>query len=1692
MVSSSPFVDVPIQPTVVSSRCLAVIESVQVGEMIWHCAVAHTETSIDTVSILGQDIIRCGFHLIPYIVETVLTTLPSSTYVLFTDTHLSKLYLDQFNQAFQEALTVASSSSSSSSTDQPRWISYSIPPGEQSKSREVKAELEDFLLSHRCTRDTVILALGGGVVGDLVGFVAASFMRGVRYCQIPTTLLAMVDSAGKQECADILRPRLDSRAQTAIDTPLGKNLIGAFYQPQYVFIDASFLESLPRREFVNGMAEVVKTAAIWDEDEFAKLEAGVEEIHSAVLGGSTRSTLAGRTLETRSPAQSLLLSVIRASIATKAHIVTIDEKETGLRNLVNFGHTIGHAIEAVMTPDVLHGECVGVGMVLEAEVARSLGTLGNAAVGRLARCIKAHGLPITLDDPLFRKSAKSARLSVETLLDIMRVDKKNSGNVKKIVLLSRIGKTYEERATGVQDDVIARTLSPAIKVFPGPPTVEHYKLATPGSKSISNRALVLAALGNGVCKLGNLLHSDDTQVMMSALLEMNGAEFSWEDNGELLVVKGRGGKLSPPKDNKALFLGNAGTASRFLATVCALVQPEGELTHTIITGNGRMKQRPIGPLVDALTANGTSVEYVEAQGSLPLKVKATKQGLRGGRIQLAASVSSQYVSSILLCAPYASSPIELELTGGQVISQSYIDLTIAMMASFGIQVKRLTIDGKLSNTYRIPLGTYKNPSTYNIESDASSATYPLALAAISGTSCTVQNIGSSSLQGDARFAKDVLEPMGCKVVQTETDTTVTGPPVGRLRALGFIDMEPMTDAFLTASALAAVAALPALPERLQPGQPANSTRIGGIANQRVKECNRIAAMRTQLAKFGVETDEFEDGIEILGIEPKHLKAEASVHCYDDHRVAMAFSVLAACPTAHGAIIEEKRCVEKTWPSWWDDLSRRMGIRIEGVELSDEPVASTSRPIPRHSTDASIFVLGMRGAGKTHLSKIGANALGWPVLDADEMFKTVAGASAKDFVHANGWPAFRAMETKILKKIVAEQSKGHVVSLGGGVVETPENRDILQAYGHGGGPILHVIRDIGDIVAYLNSEPTRPSLGEDLHDIYKRRRPWFHELSNFEFVNVIGGKMKLSNGKSDNELPTYTSTKGSEDEIARFFRFMTGQDTNHIELKGTQPTYFLCLTLPLLATPNAVFDKFEEVTAGVDALELRVDLLSPDGVAPTQPVVPSVAFVATQLAALRQRSTLPIVFTVRTVSQGGMCPDEAEDAIFELMELGVKSGCEYVDMETRWSRRRMRFFVNKKQLTKIICSWHDWTGALRWDSDQMVERYSIAREFGDVVKLVTKASSLIDNLTMMRFREKFEDGPPLMTLNIGSEGQLSRILNFVLSPVTHPALAASAPGQLSFAQVQTGLHLIGRLDAKKFYLFGTPIAHSKSPLIHNTSFETLGLPYRYGLHETTEVDDSVRKIIRAPDFGGASVTIPHKLEIMPLLDEVSDHAKLIGAVNTIIPVRTVQGTIKLRGDNTDWLGLLELIHKNLSADNERLPSCPALVLGAGGTSRAAIYTLHQAGFKTIYLFNRTLPNAQKIVASFPSEYNIVPLTSLEASFGGSTGREEPIVVISTIPAQGTSTEFFPNPDAGVVVTQSVFSRRGGGVMIDVAYKPKITPLIDLAQRCEGWVGIPGIQMLLEQGYWQSKMWTGRRPPKTVIAETVLEAYERDMK
>ncbi|KAF9561251.1 Shikimate dehydrogenase [Agrocybe pediades] len=1598
-------------------------------------------TDVFKVSILGKDSIHCGFHLIPYIARTVLETLPSSTYVLITDTNVAGFHLKEFEQEFNRELKAGAKKA--------RFLSLIIPPGETSKSREGKAQIEDFLLLNRCTRDTVILALGGGVIGDLVGFVAATFMRGVRFVQIPTTLLAMVDSS--------------VGGKTAIDTPHGKNLIGAFWQPEYIFIDAAFLETLPSREFSNGMAEVVKTAAIWNEDEFMSLESRSAEIFAAIQTPSANN--AGREESTRSAAQKLLLSVIVGSISVKAHIVTIDERETGLRNLVNFGHTIGHAIEAVLTPTILHGECVSVGMILEAEVSRQMGILSQVGVGRLTRCLKAYNLPVTLSDPRIASLPASKLLTVDRLLDIMRIDKKNSGPEKKIVILSKIGATYEQKATVVPDAVISKTLSEAAKVIPSVPRNNPVKMATPGSKSISNRVLVLAALGKGTCRLKNLLHSDDTQVMMAALNELKGAKFSWEDGGETLVVEGGQGSLTVPPKGKELYLGNAGTAARFLTTVCTLVQATAGVTEeerTVITGNARMKQRPIGPLVTALHANGSKIEFLESQGCLPLAI--APQGLKGGKIELAASVSSQYVSSILLCAPYASEPVTLELTGGQVISQPYIDMTIAMMKTFGVEVtRRVDANGKLLDVYDIPTGVYANPEVYNIESDASSATYPLAIAAITGTSCTIQNIGSASLQGDAKFAKEVLEKMGCKVVQTETETTVQGPPIGQLKAIEEVDMEEMTDAFLTATVLAAVAN--------------GKTRILGIANQRVKECNRIRAMIDELAKFGVDTIELDDGLEIIGKPINELKNGVSVHCYDDHRVAMAFSVLSTVVAE--TIIEEKRCVEKTWPNWWDDLENKIGIKVEGVQLEAASSDSSASGTRTHEPNASVVLIGMRGTGKSYIGNLAAAALAWPCVDADEYFEEKHKKGVRAFVTEYGWPAFREAETAVLEELFQKKAVGHVLSLGGGIVETPAARKLLMQYAATKGPVVHIARPLEDIIAYLDSESSRPAYGESISDVYRRREPWYNECSSYIFDNNFNPEDTVA-------------SKGIFNEVSRFFKHVTGEQPNlAANLKEDAFSYFLSLTYPDI---RQAYPIIERLTEGVDALELRVDLLkSPKNYETLGESIPPLAYVQEQVTALRRVTSLPIVFTVRTKSQGGAFPDAAHKESIDLLRLALQLGVEYIDVEITLPEAQLKELDARKGFSKIIASWHDWSGAMKWDGEIVKEKYEVASKLGDIVKIVGKANSIEDNFALYKFVKAVKSKPgakPIIAINMGVEGQMSRVLNSTFSPVSHPLLPTkAAPGQLSFRQIQQALHLLGLLPAKNFYLLGNPIQKSPSPTLHNTAFDILGLPHKYQLLETNSVDDAVKLALTAPDFGGASVTIPFKLDIIPLLDHLTPAAELIGAVNTVIPKvlkndkEASNAQRILVGDNTDWIGIHACVKAKLGSNT---PVTAALVIGAGGTARAAIYALQQLGAGVVYLFNRTTRKAEELAFAFP-DARVKVIERLEG--WEEQGLPPPSVIVSTVPASGVTTS--AAAEGAVRLMSELFAYKAGpAVVVDMAYKQGGTPLLELAESAggkAGWAVVQGVEVLLEQGYEQFRLWTGRSCPRGLVAEKVWQKY-----
>lgn len=1536
------------------------------------------------IPILGKEDIIVDYDIWrTFVVQDLLQNIQSSTYVLITDTNLSGLYVEDFQSAFASAV--------SSIATPPRLLTYVIPPGESSKGRATKAEIEDWMLSQQCTRDTVVVALGGGVIGDMIGYVAATFMRGVRFVQVPTTLLAMVDSS--------------IGGKTAIDTPLGKNLIGAFWQPQRIYIDLRFLETLPVREFINGMAEVVKTAAIWDEVEFAALEGNasliMETVHDKTRSRSERLT----------PIKDILKRIVLGSARIKAEVVSADEREGGLRNLLNFGHSIGHAYEAILTPQVLHGEAVAIGMVKEAELARYLGVMKPGAVARLVKCIASYDLPTSLEDKLVQKRTAGKKCPVDVLLQKMGVDKKNDGKKKKIVLLSAIGKTYEPKASVVEDAAIRIVLSKSIIVSPGIPKDLNVEITPPGSKSVSNRALVLAALGTGPCRIRNLLHSDDTEVMLTAIGKLGGATYSWEDEGEVLLVNGKGGdlKASPTE----LYLGNAGTASRFLTTVVALCKPS-TVSSTVLTGNARMKVRPIGPLVDSLRANGVEVKYLEKEKSLPVDVAASG-GFAGGLIELAATVSSQYVSSLLMCAPYAKKPVTLKLVGGKPISQPYIDMTTAMMRSFGIDVVRSATE---EHTYHIPQGVYKNPSDYTVESDASSATYPLAIAAISGTTCTIPNIGSGSLQGDARFAVDVLRPMGCTVKQTETSTTVTGPAPGSLQGLSDVDMEPMTDAFLTASVLAAVAK--------------GTTRIRGIANQRVKECNRIKAMKDELANFGIICRETDDGIEVDGKPLETLvNPPNGVYCYDDHRVAMSHSVLATAVSTPTLILE-RECTAKTWPGWWDIMSTQFGVKLEGKEVDDIHFKEHTQA----ASNQSIFIIGMRGAGKTTAGGWASEILGRPVIDLDQELEKNMKMAIPELIATRGWEGFREEELRLLKTVMAEKPKGYIFACGGGIVEAPAARDLLSNYHKNGGIVILVHRDTEDVMNYLKIDKTRPAYVEDMMGVYLRRKPWFQQCSNFQYQSRVAEGAPLSHARED---------------FGRFLSVVSGTNTHFETVKSKKHSFFVSLTMPDV---KEMVDILPEVMVGSDAVELRVDLLVDPS---SKNGIPSVDFVYEQVATLRSVTSLPLIYTVRTASQGGKFPDTAHAEALELYKAAARMAVEYIDLEIQFPTELLLEVTSIKGHSKIIASHHDPKATLSWKNAGWAQYYNRALEHGDIVKLVGSAKSMDDNFALAKFKEEQTHDTPLIAINMGAKGKLSRILNGFMTPVSHPALPfKAAPGQLSAAEIRSGLSLLGEIDPKNYFIFGKPISASRSPALHNTLFKETGLPNVYSRFETDNASD-IKAIIDAEDFGGASVTIPLKIDVMPLLTELTDAAKAIGAVNTITKSRAADGSVILRGDNTDWTG----IRKSLTHAGAQPGS--GLIIGSGGTARAAIYALQSLGYSPLYIVARSPEKVDELKADFPA---LVPIQTIEQA---NELTSLPSVAVGTIPSakpiDATIREIL------VTIFHHEKSAKGTKVLLEMAYTASATTALMNMASDAGWTSVEGIEALIWQGIEQFRIWTG---------------------
>ncbi len=385
-------------------------------------------------------------------------------------------------------------------------------------------------------------------------------------------------------------------------------------------------------------------------------------------------------------------------------------------------------------------------------------------------------------------------------------------------------------------------------------------ITAPPSKSVTHRAIILAALAKGTSVVTNVLLSADTQYTINALRQLG---VSIEQNKTTLTIHGSEGKLHTPKE--PIFVGNSGSTMRMLTAVSSLASGK-----TIITGSKRLLARPMGDLLDAIKQQGTRT---------------------GGEIKIKGDISSQYISSLLLIAPFAKKTVQITIKGN-LRSKPYVGLTIDLMKTFGVTVENKNFDEFVIQNHQSYIAR-----DYSVEGDYSSASYFFAAAAITNSTITVKNLKQNSVQGDAYFL-DVLEHMGCIVSRKNDSIIVTGSNLSGIT----VDMNNYPDIVQTLAVVAAYAK--------------GTTTIKNIGHLKDKETDRLKATAQELTKMGIKLKATDNSLTIMGGVPKG----AAIKTYNDHRMAMSFAVAGLGATGE-TIIRNAEVVNKSYPNFWEDFEK---------------------------------------------------------------------------------------------------------------------------------------------------------------------------------------------------------------------------------------------------------------------------------------------------------------------------------------------------------------------------------------------------------------------------------------------------------------------------------------------------------------------------------------------------------------------------------------------------------------------------------------------------------------------------------------------------------------------------------------------------------------------------------------------------
>ena len=809
-------------------------------------------------------------------------------------------------------------------------------------------------------------------------------------------------------------------------------------------------------------------------------------------------------------------------------------------------------------------------------------------------------------------------------------------------------------------------------------------------------------------------------------------------------------------------------------------------------------------------------------------------------------------------------------------------------------------------------------------------------------------------------------------------------------------------------------------------------------------------------------------------------------------------------------------------------SQRLTAPSSPVDASAQSKAPLT-PLPRTASfdpDVSIVLIGIRGSGRSSLGVLAATAYNRRLVDSERVFTEVTGQTTQSYRKANGTAAYYSKHREVLQRLLSLHDKSCVITCSFSDLES-HGAIIIQDYARRH-PVIHVTRDVKSIQAYLQvwTEARVKKL------LYAGSR-LLRDCANYEYFNLaeVSHAEYKDRRHSNDRLTDSAAATGPFLTLKRVERDFLRTLYNIIGDSDRAPSHHSAYPLSQVRTHSRKFTLCARATlesvrsGGVDLNELQI------GADAVTLVIPSdlreqhggLTDIAEGFALLRRSTMLPVVIDLSSTA-----PCHGHSNFPAIANHCLALAPEYIVINLDRDIVELEQLLSAKGRTSVIGSRHfDPPPPARWNDPACLSSYTYAAKLGcDVVNITMPALEMSDNFAVGIFRQEVPRlglGPRLAAYNTGQLGRMSRCFNEVMTPISisESIDIGSTPdlGQDIFTAKEAIHSLFATFvyEPLHFFIYGGSVSYSLSPAMHNAAYQACGMAHKYGTHSAPSLDD-FKRLSKDPDFGGAAVVQPYKVEVLPLLQGLSTHAKAIGSVNTVIPLRKLTGdghvpselemmsqsnrtgpVVGLYGHNTDWIGIRACLRRGLSPANTVRTNTTGMVCGAGGQARAAVYAMLSLGVRHVFICNRTVSKASDLVDYYnrliedneiseihpkDSAHTRVHLLQSFEDEWASTHRQ-PSLIVSSIPTQtadGTAVNF--------QLPEKWLHSPTGGVAIELAYRPMVTPVVtqmrDLAHK--GWIFFDGFDILPEQAFAQFELFTGRRAPRKVMRDEILEQFQ----